>query len=165
VERAAGRGPVASNGGRGQARANTTEDDSMLRKNAKVEILRRVDLFRDCTKKELGELVPIADEIDVAAGTTLLEQGAPGRQFFVLLEGSVDVTRDGERLPVRGESEAYGEISLLTGLGATATVTAASDLRVLVIEARAFAQLLEHSPSIQLRLLRSVSERLAPHLV
>jgi CRP-like cAMP-binding protein len=137
----------------------------MLRKNAKVEILRRVDLFRECTKKEIGELVAIADEIDIPTGTVLLEQGAPGRQFFVLLEGDVEVTRDGERLPVRGESEAYGEISLLTGLPATATVTARSDLQVLVIEARAFAHLLQHSPSIQLRLLRSVSERLAPHLV
>jgi CRP-like cAMP-binding protein len=137
----------------------------MLRKNAKIEILRRVDLFRDCTKKELGELVPIADELDIPAGTVLLEQGAPGRQFFVLLEGTVDVTRDGEHLPVRGESEAYGEIALLTGLPATATVKAMTELRVLVIEARAFEQLLEHSPSIQLRLLRSVSARLAPHLV
>jgi CRP/FNR family cyclic AMP-dependent transcriptional regulator len=137
----------------------------MLRKNAKVEILRRVELFRGCTNREIAEIVPITDELEIPAGAVLVKQGEPGRQFFVLLDGDVEVTRDGETLPVRGETEAYGEISLLTGLPATATVVARSDLRVLVIEPRAFRQLLERAPSIQVRLLRSVSERLAPHLV
>ncbi|HEY1479427.1 MAG TPA: cyclic nucleotide-binding domain-containing protein [Gaiellales bacterium] len=136
----------------------------MLRKNGKMELLRAVDLFRGCTKSELGEIAQIADEVVIPAGTALITQGEPGRQFLVLVDGDVDVVRDGQQLPDRGETEAYGEISLLTGLPATASVTATTDVRALVIEPRAFRHLLDASPTIQLRLLRSVSERLAPQL-
>lgn len=137
----------------------------MLRKDSKIELLRHVALFSGCTKKELGEIAQISDEIDLTEGTAFITQGEGGKQLFVVIEGSVEVVRDGDVLPTRGGTEVYGEISLLSGSPATATVTATSPVRALVIAPREFSALLGHSPSIQLRVLQSVSERLAPHVI
>jgi CRP/FNR family cyclic AMP-dependent transcriptional regulator len=137
----------------------------MLRKNAKLELLGHVALFSECSKRELGEIATIADEIDFAAGETLIRQGDAGRQLFVMIEGAVEVVQNGETLPPRGGTEVFGEISLLSGIPATATVTTTTPGRALVIAAQHFGPLLDRYPPIQLRILRSLSERLAPHVI
>jgi CRP/FNR family transcriptional regulator, cyclic AMP receptor protein len=137
----------------------------MLRKNVKIELLRGVALFSGCSKRELAEIALITDEIDFKPGKTLIAQGVPGRQFFVIVEGEVAVVRDGEELPSRGGSEFFGEISLVSGVPATATVTTTAPTRALVISQRNFALLLERSPNIQMRILRAFSVRLAPHVI
>ena len=136
----------------------------MLR-NAKIDILRRVTLFSGCSKRELGDIARITDEIDLPAGKELITQGQAGKQFFVIFEGSVDVVQNGEKLPRRGGSEFFGEISLVSGSPATATVTTATEARALVITAQHFKDLLDRSPAIQRRVLHSFSERLAPHVI
>ena len=137
----------------------------MLRKDAKIELLRHVSLFAGCSKRELGEIALIADEIDFKPGKALIKQGEPGRQFYVILEGEVGVVRDGETLEGRGGTEFYGEISLVSGVPATATVTTKTPTRALVISQRNFKTLLERSPNIQMRILRAFSARLAPHVI
>jgi CRP-like cAMP-binding protein len=137
----------------------------MLRKDAKIELLRHVSLFAGCSKRELGEIALITDEIDFKPGKTLITQGEPGRQFYVIIEGEVGVVRDGETQPRRGGSEFFGEISLVSGVPATATVTTTTPTRALVISQRNFKTLLERSPNIQMRILRAFSARLAPHVI
>lgn len=137
----------------------------MLR-NAKIDLLRHVTLFSGCTKRELNEISLIADEIDFKAEKTLIAQGERGRQFFIVIEGTVHVTKDGETLPAeRGGSEFYGEISLVSGAPCTASVTTVTPVRALVITPRDFKALLQRSPAIQRRVLHSFSERLAPYVV
>jgi CRP/FNR family transcriptional regulator, cyclic AMP receptor protein len=137
----------------------------MLRKDAKMELLRRVTLFSGCSKRELGQIAMIADELDFPVGKTLLRQGSAGRQFFVVIEGRVQVEQDGKVLPERGGSEFFGEISLVSGWPCTATVTTEEPTRALVIGAPEFRALLDRSPAIQRRVLHSFSERLAPHVI
>jgi CRP-like cAMP-binding protein len=137
----------------------------MLRKDAKMELLRGVTLFSGCSKRELGQIAMIADELDFPAGKTLLRQGSAGRQFFVVIEGRVQVEQDGKVLPERGGSEFFGEISLVSGWPCTATVTTEEPTRALVIGAPEFRALLDRSPAIQRRVLHSFSERLAPHVI
>ena len=136
----------------------------MLR-NAKIDLLRQVTLFAGCSKRELGDIARITDEIDFPAGKTLITQGEPGRQCFVVIEGSVDVVRDGKDVVARGSSEIFGEIALLSGGPCTATVTTSTPVRALVIAPAAFQALLDTSPSIQRRVLHTMSERLAPHVL
>ena len=137
----------------------------MLR-NAKIDLLRRVTLFSGCSKRELGEIARIADEIDFPAGKTLITQGEPGRQFFVVIDGELEVVKDGEKLDRgRGGTEFYGEISLISGSPATATVTTVKPTRALVIAPQHFGALLDRSPAIQRRILSSFSERLAPYVI
>jgi CRP-like cAMP-binding protein len=84
-----------------------------------------------------------------------------GREFFVVLEGDVEVTRGGHELQRRGPGDFFGEIALVTNVPRTATVTATSPVRALVITDRDFRRLLEDSPRIQLKVLEALAERLA----
>ena len=132
-----------------------------LAKNAKIELLKRAPLFSGCSKTELGALALTADEIDLRSGSVLTKEGQPGREFFVLIDGSVRVTRNGKKLADLGPGDWFGEIALITEAPRSATVTATSPVRVLVITDRAFRRVVQAMPSIALKVLEKVGERLA----
>jgi voltage-gated potassium channel len=131
-----------------------------LTKNEKVELLKRVPLFAECTKAELIEVAISADERQAPAGETLTEEGRPGREFFVVVDGAVAVIRGGRKLADLGAGDWFGEIAILTYEPRTATVTATSPVRVLVLGDRAFRRVVEATPRIALKVLRSVAQRL-----
>ena len=132
-----------------------------LGRNAKMDLLKRVPLFSGCSKKELGSLALRADEIDLRDGHVLTREGRPGREFFVLIEGTARVTRKGRTLTDLEGGDWFGEIALLTDSPRTATVAATSPVRVLVITSRSFRQVVQTMPSIAVKVLASVGERLA----
>ncbi len=128
-------------------------------------MIKRVPLFAGLSKRELEQIAAIADEIDLREGKELTVQGKSAREFFVLLEGSADVTKDGERINQLGDGDFFGEIALVSRSPRTATVTATSPVRTLVITDRSFRRLLEDSPEIQLKVLEALAERLAPQSI
>jgi CRP/FNR family cyclic AMP-dependent transcriptional regulator len=132
-----------------------------LGRNAKTDLLKRVPLFSGCSKAELQKLASVADEIDLRDGATLTREGRPGREFFVLVEGTVEVTQGNEKVADLSDGDWFGEIALLTNAPRTATVTATSPVRVLVVTDRAFRQVVETTPSIAVKVLERVGERLA----
>ena len=134
----------------------------MLRRNQKVELIKRVPLFANCSKHELEEIAHIADEIDLNEGKEMTREGSRGREFFVLLEGDADVTKDGQSINKLGAGDFFGEIALVSDTPRTATVTATSPVRALVITDRSFRRLLDESPEIQRKVLVELAERLAP---
>ena len=135
-----------------------------LRKDAKVELLKRVPLFSKLDKKALEDVAHIADEIDLPAGKEMATEGDRGREFFVLLKGEADVTRGGEKINTMKEGDFFGEIALVTKMPRTATVTATSDVDVLVITERALDSLLKKSPTIGRSVAEALAERVAPQL-
>ena len=132
-----------------------------LRKDAKVELIRKIPLFKHCTRKELEEIAAIADELDLKEGTELTREGKAGREFFVIVEGTADVVMGKKSINSVRQGDFLGEIALITGGPRTATVKATSPVRVLVITARSFRTLLERSPEIQRKVLLAMAERLA----
>jgi len=133
----------------------------VFRKNVKRELLKQVPLFAECSNRELDQIGQVADEIGFPAGRTLIEEGKPGREFFVIAEGTVEVRRGGRKLPQRGDAHSYGEMAIMSGKPRSATVTTTSPVRALVITDRAFKQLLRDVPSLAPKLLRSLAARLA----
>jgi CRP-like cAMP-binding protein len=131
-----------------------------LSKNEKVELLKRVPLFESCTKRELIEVAVAADEREASTGDKLTEEGRPGREFFVLTEGSVVVRRGSRKVADLGPGDWFGEIALLTFKPRTATVTATSPVRLLVVSDRSFRTIVETTPRVALRVLSSVAQRL-----
>ena len=131
-----------------------------LSKNEKVELLGRTALFAECTKAELIEVAISADEREAPEGDRLTEEGRSGREFFVLVEGAVAVTSGGRQLADLGPGDWFGEIAILRYKPRTATVTTTSPVRLLVIGDRAFRRVVEATPRIALKVLRSVAERL-----
>jgi CRP-like cAMP-binding protein len=134
----------------------------MARKNTKIDLIKRAPLFAHCSKRELAAIAGIADEIDLREGKELTREGAPGREFFVLMEGGADVLKKGRRINRLGPGDFFGEIALVHRTPRTATVKASSPVRALVITERNFRRLLEKSPEIQRKVLAALAERLAP---
>lgn len=132
-----------------------------LRRDAKIELLKKTPLFAGCSKSELKELARVADEIDLREGTVLTREGRRGREFFVIVDGTVRVTRNGTELAALGPGDWLGEIALITDTPRTATATATSKVDVLVITDRSFRRVVETMPSIALKVLSCVGERLA----
>ena len=132
-----------------------------LRRDAKVELLKNAPLFSECSKSELRALASSADELDLREGTVITREGRPGREFFVLIEGTARVTKNGKTVAQLGPGDWFGEIALLTNSPRTATVTATSAVDVLVITDRSFRRTVETMPSIALKILSSVGDRLA----
>lgn len=135
-----------------------------LRKNAKVELIKRVPLFSELGRRELNEVAGIADEIDLREGTELTKEGSPGREFFVLIDGTADVKKGSRRVNRLGPGDFFGEISLIRRSPRTATVLASSPVRALVITDRSFASLLERVPQLQGKLLSAAAARLEPEI-
>jgi CRP/FNR family transcriptional regulator, cyclic AMP receptor protein len=132
-----------------------------LRKDAKAEMIHAVPLFSGCGKSDLRAIASIADELSWPAGRVLARQGDRGREFFVIVEGSAEVAVDGRRIATLGAGDFFGEMALLTEERRSATVTAVTPLRGLVIVDRAFARLLREEPGVQAKILGTVAARLA----
>lgn len=136
----------------------------MLRKNAKVELMRGVPLFSLCSKKELEQVASIADEIDLPAGKVLMREGDRGREFFVLVEGTVDVHKGTDKVNAMGAGDFFGEIALVSDTPRTATVTTTTKSRALVVTQQGFRSLMRRQPGIQTKVLAALAERVAPML-
>jgi len=131
----------------------------LLRKNAKIEMLRKVPLFAQCSRKELDVIAGVADELQLATGRELTREGDRGREFFVVIDGELEVRRKSRKIATLGGGDFVGEMALVTGRPRNATVTTKGTVRALVITDRAFARLLETSPPIQLKIMRALAER------
>jgi CRP/FNR family transcriptional regulator, cyclic AMP receptor protein len=137
----------------------------VLHRNQKVELIKHTPLFANCSKRELEEIAHLADEIDLREGKEMTRQGSPGREFFVLLEGDADVTRDGRVINQLSGGDFFGEIALVDDSPRTATVTATTPVRALVITDRSFRRLLKDQPEIQSKVLAALAARLAPDVL
>jgi len=135
---------------------------SMLRKNAKIELLKRVPLFERCSKSELERIARLADEVSLPAGRKLTKEGERGREFVVLVEGRVEVRRKGQRLRELSAGDFLGEISLVADIPRTATVTTLTPVNILLMTARDFQTLLREVPALQPKVLYALATRLPP---
>jgi len=133
-----------------------------MRKDAKVALIKSVPLFAGLAQSQLAEVASIADEIDLPQGKVLMRQGERGREFFALLEGEVEIRRNGRKLATRGQGDFVGEIALLSERPRVATVTALTPVRALVIRDRDFHALIRRTPQIALKVLQAFVERLPP---
>jgi CRP-like cAMP-binding protein len=133
----------------------------VIEHESKIDAMAGVPLFSRCSRADIARIAKVADEIDLRAGKVLAKEGEPGREFFVLLEGAVDVRRDTRLLPPLGPGDFFGELSLVTDLPRTATVTAVTPVRALVVTGRSFRDLMKKYPDVQRKILEAAADRLA----
>lgn len=130
-----------------------------LRKDEKVDLLGRLTLFENCTRKELGDIASIMVEAERPAGTSLTREGQDGGLMFVLLEGTADVVASGKVIGHLGAGDVVGELSLIDGKQRSASVVSSSTVRVLELVSDDFKKLVYSSPKFVKALLRSLSIR------
>jgi CRP-like cAMP-binding protein len=110
--------------------------------------LAQASLFEGLTKQELRHVSAITTRMDVAAGRVLIKQGAPGREFFVLIDGEAQVVRDDQLLATRGPGEHIGELALVDGRPRSATVIATTPVAIGVVSGRDFRDLVLTVPDV-----------------
>jgi CRP-like cAMP-binding protein len=126
----------------------------------KLEHLKQVPLFRDLSRHDLEQVGQLAEEVDVPAGQVLTREGAPGSEFFVILEGTVSVDVGGQQVRTMEAGDFLGEIALVDDGPRTATATTVGPARLLVLGRREFRSLMDSYPSIEHSVLHCLVERL-----
>jgi CRP-like cAMP-binding protein len=129
--------------------------------DTKADALKKTPLFGELSKHELSELAKATEDLEVDEGRVLTREGDLGREFFVIVEGDVSVTQDGNEIRRLGPGDFFGEIALIyENARRTATVTATSPLRFFVLTRQSFRSLLEHQPEIEQKVMAALEERL-----
>ena len=129
-------------------------------KKRQRDLMRAVWLFEQCSPRELDVLQRAVTLVNVPAGRALAEQGAPGREFVVIVDGRAEVTRDGTRLATLEAGAFFGEMSLLDGKPRTATVTTLEPTTVLVLRSIEFSSIVTTMPSVDRKMLSVLASRL-----
>ncbi len=131
----------------------------LFNQDTKVGALQRAPLFEGLSKKELAQLARVTEDLEVPAGKVLCKEGDIGHEFFVIVDGKVEITRKGKRVATRGGDDFVGEIALLEQTRRTATVTAKTPLRLFVLTSSSFKQLIDENPSVERKVLRTLARR------
>ena len=127
--------------------------------DASVDTLRKVPLFADLDKKELEKIARVMRERRFAAGDTVTKEGATGVGFFIIEEGTADVTVAGAPVGSIGPGDYFGEVALLTGSARTATIVATTDMLCHGMAQWQFRPLVESKSTIGSKLRAAMEER------
>ena len=127
----------------------------------KLAMLAKVPLLAGLSDKELEAVGRLADEVDLPAGKVVARQGDIADEFFIILDGTVSVERNGDHLRDMRPGNFFGELAMLAKVPRTATVTTTAPARLLVIGHREFTSLLTTMPSVQDRVMHAVAHLVA----
>ena len=131
-----------------------------VRQDEKIARLESVPLFSGLRRRELEKVARLCTRTDAAAGAVLCREGSAGHEFFVILEGTADVTIAGKTVNKMGPGDFFGELALLDAGPRVATVTASAPLIALVLTSSEFRTLLNDEPQVAVRLLPAIGQRL-----
>ena len=123
--------------------------------------LATISLFAELPDDERDRLAGICSEVEVDAGTPLVQEGDFGYTLFGIVSGTADVTRDGAVIRALGPGDVFGEIAVLSGGRRTATVTATTPMKLVAIMNRDVWQLERNSPEIAASLRQTIADCLA----
>jgi CRP/FNR family transcriptional regulator, cyclic AMP receptor protein len=128
--------------------------------SAPVELVQGVPLFADLDRKELQGLATSMKERTFRSGQTIASEGQSGIGFFVIAEGTANVSQGGEDRATLGPGDYFGEIALIDDGLRTASVTAVSELKAYGLTSWEFRPLVESNASIAWKLLKTMAARL-----
>ena len=118
-----------------------------------------VPLFAGLSKQERQTVAQHADELELDEGKYLVREGQFPYEFFILEEGSAEVTQDGEHLADLAPGDFFGEMALVNRAKRNASVIASSPVKVVVMTGQAFRQMKREVPAVCERITREVEER------
>ena len=122
--------------------------------------LERVPLFAGLSHREREQVARRADTVDIPAGRHLLVEGRLPHEFFVILEGEVEVMHESERLATLGPGDFFGEIALIQHGRRTASVVTTTPTTLAVMSPQAFDAVRREMPGVADRIAAAIRERL-----
>ncbi len=141
---------VANNTDTGRSAPHNTN----MKANFATRRIRNAELFRECRRSELAQIALLGVEIDVPPNCVLCADGTPGLEFFVLLDGIVEVRTRAGRVALIHPGGWFGELALLENGTRHATVTTVSRSALMVFGQREFASILEQFPTVEMKVRR-----------
>ena len=135
----------------------------MLRRNGNSHTESEVPLFADLTPTQRVSLGRATKELDLPAGYGVIREGAHGNDMFVVVSGTVAVTRRGDAVATLGPGEFFGEAAALSGSRRNASVTTIDPVRVLHIDGRTIPTLIEDNERIASRMAPILASRCQEH--
>lgn len=123
--------------------------------------LETVPLFGDLSRREREHVARRADEVEVPAGYQLLEEGRFPHEFFLILEGTVEVTKDGAHLTDLGPGDFFGEIAIVEHERRTASVVTTTPVRAVVMHSRDFEAIQNELPEVAQKIHAAIRERMS----
>jgi CRP/FNR family transcriptional regulator, cyclic AMP receptor protein len=124
--------------------------------------LESIPLFELLSPSERAQVALYADEVDAPAGRTLAEEGEFAYEFFVILEGTAEVEKDGEVIAELGPNDFFGEIGLLEAERRTATVVAKTPMQLLLMFGPHFRRFERELPELAGKVRAAIRDRLSP---
>ena len=126
----------------------------------RVPLLERLQLFTRLPAAELTLVADIADDVHVAAGTTLFRAGDPGDGLYIVVSGQMRVARGGVEIAVIGPSEVVGELAIMDQQPRSADAIAVVDSHLLRLHSDALDDLLDRHGVLARNLFHVVTRRL-----
>lgn len=130
-----------------------------MSENQYHQFLKQVPLFADLGSAELDAVGRAATELSLPEGAVLMREGDVAHEIFVVLEGTVEVTRAGDHVADIGPGGFAGEMALLTHARRDATVTCTTPVRALHVDGRSFSSVLREAPHVAVNMLPIVAAR------
>lgn len=132
----------------------------MSTKRELADLLGDVSLFSRCTSRQRRTIARHAQIAELPAGVDLVRQGEVGDALFIIIEGKARVEVDGVETNTVGAGAYFGELAILDGEPRSATVVAATDVKVAVIGIRMFRTMLREFPDLAEQLLIALAGEL-----
>jgi CRP/FNR family transcriptional regulator, cyclic AMP receptor protein len=128
--------------------------------DSKLDLLSQVRMFSSLSKKELRQIARVAEQVKVNAGTEIVREGTPGREFYLVVSGQASVRRSGRKVATLGPGSYFGEMALLDRGPRSATVVAETEMELVILGQREFMGVLDEVPAVAHKLLVSMAARL-----
>jgi CRP/FNR family cyclic AMP-dependent transcriptional regulator len=126
----------------------------------KLDRLTKVPLFAGVSKRDLEFIASRVDEVSLKPGQTLIREGQPTEAFYILESGHVQVTRAGKPAARLGPGEFFGEIGMLDGGPATATVVTDGPAEAMVLSHAQFRDAIKGNDGLALQVIAAMAQRL-----
>jgi CRP/FNR family cyclic AMP-dependent transcriptional regulator len=124
-----------------------------------IKRLKSVPLFASLADKELKQVAQLADEVDVAEGQHLVDEGRFAHEFFVIEDGNAEVQHAGKTVATLGPGDFFGEIALIKTDRRTASVVAKTPMKLIVVFGPNFRAMASDMPSVHDKINAAIEER------
>ena len=125
-----------------------------------AERLAKIDLFDGFTPAELARVAELVEEVEAEQGAVLTEQGKPGAEAYIVVEGNAAFEVAGARKGSIGPGELIGEMALIDNRPRVGTVRALSPMKLLALDAAQFRKLLDEMPKASRAIMAKITDRL-----